>query len=244
MIHVVVGYPSLERTKQLVCVMEKAGVDFVELQIPFSDPLADGPTIMKACEVSLEHGTRVKDAFRIAKQLSKEVEMPLLFMGYYNTIFKYGAKRFCRDSHLVGISGLIIPDMPIEEEEEEHLSKFAQQNDLHLIRVISPASTEKRLQKNGKAAGGFVYCAARQGITGAKKDLSLDLKNYLKKVRRDIKVPIAVGFGISSREHIKALKGHADVAVVGSALIDVVNSSKNTEQDVSHFIQELKSATL
>jgi tryptophan synthase alpha subunit len=123
MTHVVVGYPSLESTEKIVHLMAEEKVDFIELQIPFSDPLADGPTIMRACEQSLERGTKVKDAFLLAKKMSLSVDTPLLFMAYYNTVFKYGVEKFCQDAKGAGISGLIVPDMPLEEEEGE---KFGQ----------------------------------------------------------------------------------------------------------------------
>ncbi len=242
MTHVVVGYPSLDVTKKLVITMEQAGVDFVELQIPFSDPLADGPTIMRACEESLEAGTKVKDAFGIAWELSQQVHIPLLFMGYYNTVFKYGVEQFCKDSKEAGISGLIIPDVPLEEEEREHFLARCKKYDLYAIRVISPASTFDRLQKNAKYAEGFVYCTARQGTTDAKKRLDLKLERYLQQVKKTFSVPVAVGFGISSNERVDLIRSHADIAVVGSALIDVINnsSSDRIEEEVSGFIHSLE----
>src|SRR5258708_27751991 len=148
MTHVVIGYPSLEETNSLVKAMVESGADFVELQIPFSDPLADGPTIMRACEESLRNGTKVSDAFAVMKVLSQEVSIPLLFMAYYNTVFTYGVQKFCRDAKEVGASGLIVPDMPIEEEKNEHFFKYCKKYNLHNIQVISPASTDDRLRKN------------------------------------------------------------------------------------------------
>src|SRR5689334_23892085 len=135
MTHVVVGYPSLEMTQKMVLAMEKAGADLVELQIPFSDPLADGPTIMRACEKALANGTKVRDAFDLAAKLSRQVKIPLLFMAYYNTVFKYGTKRFCEDAKKAGISGLIVPDIPLEEESEEYFIKYCQAAGLKNIRV-------------------------------------------------------------------------------------------------------------
>lgn len=240
MTHVVVGYPSLEETISLVKLMEKSGVDFVELQIPFSDPLADGPTIMKACEASLKNGTKVKDAFRISTELSKQISIPLLFMAYYNTVFRYGTKKFCIDAKNAGISGLIVPDMPIEEESEEHFMKYCIEAGLHHVRVISPASTDDRLVKNSKVANGFVYFTARQGITGAKSTLDPQLVSHLKQVRKIFTVPIAVGFGISKKEHIKAIKPYADIAIVGSAIIDIINKGKDYPKRVENFLKELK----
>lgn len=242
MTHVVVGYPTLPKTISLVKVMEKMGVDFVELQIPFSDPLADGPTIMKACEESLSNGTKVRDAFRIAQKLSKTISAPLLFMAYYNTVYKYGTGKFCRDAKKMGISGLIVPDMPIEEEGEEHFMRCCQKYRLKIIRVISPASTSERLIKNARIADGFVYFTARQGITGVKETLDPKLIANLERVRKYFSIPIAVGFGISKKEHLQALKPHADIAVVGSAIINVVNKANpnNLEKNVENFMQSIK----
>ncbi len=242
MTHLVVGYPSLEITESLVKVMEDAGVDFIELQIPFSDPLADGPTIMRACEKALENGVKVKDAFELASRLTKQVKIPLLFMAYYNTVFKYGTKMFCQDAKKVGISGLIIPDIPIEEEHHEHFIKYCKEAELKNIRVISPASTDERLKKNAQVADGFVYCTARQGITGTKKELDPQISSFLKDVRRYFNIPIAVGFGISNKERIDMIKPHTNIAIIGSAIIDIISKSKRgaVEKDVKEFLNRLE----
>lgn len=242
MTHVIVGYPSLEDTVSIVKTMARNGVDIIELQIPFSDPLADGPTIMRACEVSLEKGTRVKDAFAVMKLLSQEVSIPLVFMAYYNTVFTYGVKKFCIHAKEAGAAGLIVPDMPIEEENEEHFFYYCKESGLSNIQVISPASTEERLQKNAKVANGFVYCTSRQGTTGASSQLPEGLSQYLEKVKKYFTIPVAVGFGISKKEHMQALQGHADIAVIGSALIDVIASAKNNEieKNVAGFLQNIK----
>lgn len=242
MTHVVIGYPTLEQTVSLVKTMEKAGSDFVELQIPFSDPLADGPTIMKACEQSLLSGTTVKDAFNVVQKLSKKISIPLLFMTYYNVPFKYGTEKFCRDAKQVGVSCLIVPDIPIEEENCENLMRFCHKYDLKHIRVVSPASNADRLKKNARVANGFVYFTARQGITGAKKELDTDIIKNLKRVKKYFSVPIAVGFGISKREHLQALRPYVDIIVVGSSIIDVVNKSNanSLEKNVESFIRSIK----
>ncbi len=242
MTHVVIGYPSLEATEKIVKLMVKSGVDLIELQIPFSDPLADGPTIMRACEKSLENGTKVKDAFIVMKKLSSQISIPLLFMAYYNTVFKYGVEKFCRDAKKSGAYGLIVPDMPIDEENEEHFYAACKKYQLHNIQVISPVSTDERLRKNALVASGFVYFAAHQGITGYKNKLDPNLISNLKKVQKFFSIPIAVGFGISKREHLEKLSSHADIAVVGSAIIDIINKSKkiNMEKNIGKFIKNLK----
>lgn len=242
MIHIVIGYPSLRNTIFIAKAMEKAGVDFIELQIPFSDPLVDGPTIMKACEESLKKGTKVKDALDIMRILSKETSIPILFMGYYNNIFKYGVKKFCSDAKKAGATGLIVPDIPIEEEHVEHFIEYCKMNELCNIRVISPVSTIERIRKNTAIANGFIYCTARQGVTGVQKNLNPNLIAYLKKIRPQFNIPIAVGFGISNKEHLDMLAPYADIAVVGSALIDVINKSskENLEDNVKQFIYSLQ----
>ncbi len=242
MTHVVVGYPTIEDTVGIVRSMISNGVDFVELQIPFSDPLADGSTIMRACEKSLENGTRVGDSFTVMKSLSIEVDIPLLFMGYYNTVFRYGVERFCKDASEAGASGLIIPDMPLDEEGEEHFFAACRKNELYAIQVISPVSTDERLKKNAESAEGFIYCAARQGTTGVTDTLDPGLARYLKKVRKYFDVPAAVGFGISKSEHVSMIEPYADIVIVGSALIEVINRSgkKDLEKNVGRFVRELK----
>lgn len=242
MTHLVVGYPSLEVTESLVRVMAESGVDFIELQIPFSDPLADGPTIMRACEKALENGVKVKDAFELASRLSKQVKIPLLFMAYYNTVFKYGTKKFCQDAKRIGISGLIIPDIPLEEEYQEHFIKYCKEAGLKNIRVISPASTDERLKKNAQVADGFIYCTARQGITGTQKGLDPQIISFLKDVKRYFNIPIAVGFGISNKERIGMVKPFADLAIIGSAIIDIINNSRKNEveENIKHFINSIK----
>ncbi len=237
MTHVVIGYPTLEKTIKIVRTMAKNGVDFIELQIPFSDPLADGPTIMRACEKSLANGTKVKDAFEIMKLLSSQVSIPLLFMGYYNTVFKYGIQQFCQDAKNAGATGLIFPDFSIDEEKQEHFLSYCGKYDLYNIQVISPVTTDNRLKKNAKVATGFVYCAAHQGITGAKDEMNPFISSYLKRIKKYFSIPLAVGFGISKKNHIESLATQADIIVIGSALIKEID--RGGLNGVENFIKNL-----
>ncbi len=241
MAHLVMGYPTLQSTIRLARVMAAKGADFLELQIPFSDPVADGPTIMAACEKALGNGFKVRDSMEIAARLSSELEIPLVFMGYYNNIFKYGVKRFCEDSRKAGVSGLIVPDIPIDEEHNEHFLRACNMNGLYAIRVVSPASTDTRLEINARVAKGFIYCTARQGITGVRGALNPGLRKYLKNIKRISGMPLAVGFGISKREHVELLSGHAEIAVIGSAIIKEIESSRgrNIEYNVGRFISRM-----
>ena len=241
MTHVVVGYPSLQETEELVLLMDKVGVDFIELQIPFSDPLADGPTIMKACEASLRNGTKVRDAFLLALRLKTKVKIPLLFMAYFNIVFAYGVEKFCKDAKDVGIAGLIIPDFPLEEEATEHFNESLKKYGLLNIKVLSPASTEERIKLNAEVGTGFVYCTARQGITGTQRGFDSNVIKYLKTVKKHFKIPIALGFGISKREHVEQMGGLADIAVVGSAILDIIDSSPGGYlNEVKDFLKDLR----
>lgn len=241
MTHVVIGYPSLQQTEDLILLMDKVGVDYIELQIPFSDPLADGPTIMKACESSLRNGTKVADAFSLAKRLNSEIKTPLLFMAYFNIVFTYGIEKFCKDSKEAGIKGLIVPDFPLEEEQTEHFNECLKMYGLLNIKVLSPASTEQRIKMNAKVGTGFVYCTARQGITGTQKGFDSNVINYLKTVKKHFNIPIALGFGISKKEHISQMEGLADIAVVGSAILDIINSTpRGYLKEVENFLVSLR----
>lgn len=224
MTHVVVGFPSLQETEQLVVEMADAGVDFIELQIPFSDPLADGPTIMQANDVALENGVTLADCFTLMKKVSKKVEVPLLFMGYYHSIFQYGTEAFCKKAKEVGAQGLIIPDMPLDEEASEHFIASCKKYGLHHIRLLSPTSTDERVRLNAKYQNGFVYCTSRSGTTGSSTEMDPALEKYLRRIKKQITVPIALGFGISKPEHVSAIAGTVSVAVVGSAVIEKVKA--------------------
>lgn len=242
MTHLVIGYPNLQDTITIAELMAGNGADIIELQIPFSDPLADGPTIMKACEKALENGTRVKDAFTVMETLSARLSIPILFMAYYNTVFHYGVEQFCKAAKRAGAAGLIVPDMPIDEENEEHFYAIAKKYNLHTIQVLSPVTNEERMKKNRNFANGFVYCTARQGITGVKDTLDPATIAYLKRVRKNIDLPLAVGFGISKKEHLQLLAGHADIAVIGSAVIEVINKSipATMNKNIKAFFQKLQ----
>lgn len=240
MTHVVAGYPTLADTKKLVLIMQEAGVDFVEIQIPFSDPIADGPVILKANTQSLQNGTTLEDCFDLAKELSQKVEIPLLFMGYYSTVFWKGVPAFVKKCRSVGIQGLIIPDMPVDEEGNEHFMAACDKADIRHIRVLSPTSTDSRVKMNAKHQNGFVYCTAYAGTTGG-KSLHVDPAPYLKRIRRHISVPIALGFGIKTPEDVRKLIGVADIAVVGSAAISQMNS--HGIESVGPFGRSLASVT-
>lgn len=219
MTHVVAGYPSLAQTIEIVLQMERAGADLVEIQIPFSDPLADGPVIMAANDHALAKGMTLQKAFELMQTLSLQVNIPLLFMGYFNTVFHYGTAAFCKRAKEVGAQGLIIPDIPYDEETSEHFISACRAAGIAQIRVLSPTSTPERITQNLAIAEEFIYCTATAGTTGVRATLHPDTKRYLANIRKQTELPIAVGFGISKPEHVASLIGFADIAVVGSAVI-------------------------
>lgn len=235
MTHIVAGYPSLEESRSLMRTMAKAGADFIEIQIPFSDPLADGPTIMAANQKALENGTRVEDAFNLMRNAN--VDTPLLFMTYYNIIFKYGVQKFCQRAAESGCYGLIVPDMPIDEEKYENFYRISSECGLKVIQVVSPLTPEARLKRIAEYAEGFVYCVARYGTTGAREEFEADLAEYLGRVRKHIDLPLAVGFGISKPEHFEMVWEHAEIAVIGSAILKLLE--KEGVEGVGNFIGAL-----
>lgn len=240
MTHIVGGYPDLKKSEELVVQMDKAGVSFIEIQIPFSDPIADGPTIMQANQDALDAGITPNDCFELMERLKEKVKVPLLFMTYFNVVHHYGVEAFCKRAHEAGAYGLIVPDMPLDEEEQDHFIEFCEKYDLHAIQVISPLTPDRRLKKIAEVASGFVYCVARKGTTGVQADVSDSLGPYLKNVRKFISLPLAVGFGISSKEQVEQVLEHADIAVMGSKVIKLVNEGKSPEK-IGEWLHKLVS---
>lgn len=242
MTHVVVGYPTIDATVELVKTMASNGVDFVELQLPFSDPLADGMTIQRACEASLAAGTKVSDGFAAARQLTGQIEIPLLFMAYFNTVHSYGIERFCKDAQAAGISGLIVPDVPFEAAEHEGFLQACKKYNLHNIITLAPTSSIERIKKNAKIANGFAYCMTQAGTTGTQVVLTVRMAEYFATIKKYMPVPIAAGFGIKSNKDVKAIAPHANIVVVGSALIDVIDAHPEfLEENVANFLNDLLS---
>jgi tryptophan synthase alpha subunit len=219
MTHIVAGYPSLEESKQIGLTMLKFGVNFLEIQIPFSDPVADGKTIAKANQIALENGTKLKDCFDLAAEFVVSSDNPILFMTYYNVIYKYGVEEFMVKCKELGIYGLIVPDIPYDSSDGELFLEQASMNNIHVIFVISPITPEDRLKQIGERASGFVYCVSKFGLTGTGGFEVDSLQDYLDNVRKYIEVPLALGFGIQSIEDVKKVNQVVDMAVIGSELI-------------------------
>ena len=222
MTHIVLGYPSLEASRQIAHHMVEAGVDLMELQIPFSEPIADGPVILHANQRALAAGVTVDACFELAKQLTQELPIPFLFMSYYNIAWKRGLQRFARDTRAAGLQGAIIPDLPFEEG-EPLLSAFEQEQ-IDPVFIFSPTTSDERMRAIAARARGFVYCVARKGVTGAQTEFTA-VGEYLERCRRATSLPLALGFGVKSAADVSGLKGKVDIAVVGSETIRVVENS-------------------
>lgn len=223
MAHVVCGYPSFEDNLKELEIMAEAGVDIVELQFPFSEPSADGPLFVHANEQSLKSGTTVEQCFELMTEVSARFPFKVLMMGYYNTAFKMGEELFIQRLKAAGGVGFILPDLPIEESGSLH--KLAEEAGIEPVILMTPTSTDKRLAKLGAASRGMVYAVARKGVTGSKTNMGDDVLALINRCREHTDVPIGVGFGISSKQDMDFLRGHADMAIIGTAALKVWEES-------------------
>jgi tryptophan synthase alpha chain len=227
--YVTIGFPSLDDTMRIVPALEKAGADVIELGVPYSDPLADGPTIQAASYRALQAGMDSHSCIAAAKQLREAgVKVPLLFMGYYNPILTYGIAAYVNDSADAGIDGLIVPDLPAEESEPLH--EELHKRGMALIPMLAPTSTDERIALGVAGADGFVYCVSVTGVTGARAAVPVNLGGFIDRVRARTTLPIVVGFGVAERAHVEAIGKLADAAAVGSALINVIDSAPPEER--------------
>ena len=219
MTHVVLGYPSFSECFKIIEAMVKAGVDLMELQIPFSEPIADGPTILKANQVALEGGVSISECLDFVADVANTFEIPFLAMTYFNIVFRYGVGPFVSAMAEKGLQGAIIADLP-PEEGDDYLEAMKHAN-LNPIFIFSPTTSEERMRYIASRGTGFIYCVARKGVTGARTSFSQRLAHYLARCRRATSLPLAVGFGVKSNRDVDFLKGKADIAVIGSQLIRV-----------------------
>lgn len=221
MTHIVLGYPSFDVNRRVVKEMVENGVDCIELQIPFSEPMADGPVILKANQISIAEGTKISDCLEFGKEMSQTYDIPFLFMTYYNIIFKYGEARFFNHAKESDIKGLIIPDLPPEH--GELFLQQAREKGIAPVFIFAPTSTDDRMRELASFGSGFIYCVARRGVTGKKSEFGSEFSTYLDRCRAATELPLAVGFGIQNRDDVDALKGKADIAVIGSRTIQLVD---------------------
>lgn len=240
LIYITAGYPNLKITEELILGFSKIGVDIVELGVPFSDPIADGPTIQKASKEALDNNVNLSKIFKIVRKIRNKTEIGLIIMTYYNVIYQYGLKRFIADCKKVGIDGIIIPDLIPEE--SKYLVKLSKKHNVRLIFLLAPTSSLDRIKLVSKYSNGFIYCVSLTGVTGERSNLP-EIRDYINKVRRHTDKPIAVGFGVSKSYQVKKVLKYADGVIIGSAVIKEIErniNKKNLVENVLKFVSKLK----
>lgn len=241
---VVAGDPDIETTRRIVLELDASGADVVEIGIPFSDPIADGPSIQAASMRSLDLGTNVPAVFGLVKSIRKDSEIPIVLMTYYNPVMHYGVERFAAEASKVGVDGVIVTDLTPEEAGE--WKSASEKSEIDTIFLLAPTSTADRIEKCSKMASGFVYCVSRTGVTGAQGSVAQGVNELVDSIREKTEKPIAVGFGISRAEHVREVSAYADGVVVGSKLVDLIASSADVDSmlaDLHTVVSSLKSGT-
>lgn len=238
------GYPDLDSTVDLILGFEKNGADLIELGMPFSDPLADGPTIQYASNTAIKNGITMNGIFEMVREVRQSSDIPLILMGYINPIMKYGVERFCEEAEKSGVDGLIIPDAPVEE--SSIISKQAEEHNLDLIYLAAPNSSDERMKVVDEHSKGFVYCVSVTGVTGAREgdEVAKSVERFIDRVQKNVqKNPKLVGFGIKNYRDAQIISKEVDGFIVGSALIDTIRNSYPEEgwrDKVLSFVKELK----
>lgn len=241
---VTIGFPDVETSVALADAIIQAGADLVELGIPFSDPLADGPTIQRTSYQALKQGVNLRICLDVLRRLrARWSDAPLVFMGYFNPFLRYGLEKFIHDAASAGLDGLIVPDLPPEE--SGPFRQLCEEQGIYLIPLLAPTSTDYRIAMACKEARGFIYCVSLTGVTGARQQLATGLSDLVSRIRRYTSLPVLVGIGISRPEHVKAVGSFADGAVVGSALLDAVDRAPRERaiDTAREFVKALKAST-
>lgn len=235
------GYPTLEASKAIIRALIEAGADMVEIGVPFSDPIADGAAVQATSQVALDNGTRLKDCINLVRDLRAEgIATPLLLMGYFNPVLKYGLERYVADCAEAGVDGFIVPDLPAEESGRLH--EQCKKHGRDLIFMVAPTSTDQRLSVAAERGSGFLYCVSVKGVTGARETMSETLGDYIAHIRAHTDLPLAIGFGISKPEHVTQVGEIADGAIVGTALINAINEVAPEEMPAAaaRFVRYLR----
>lgn len=234
------GDPDLSVTEQLIYAMEAAGADLIELGLPFSDPIAEGPVIQAADIRALKSGTTTDKIFTMVKRVRGKSQVPLAIMTYVNPIFSYGTDRFMKSAKECGICCVIVPDLPFEEKEE--LQPFCRRHDISLISMIAPTSKE-RTAMIAKEAEGFIYCVSSMGVTGVRNEITTDVGAMVRQIKNTTEIPCAIGFGIQAPEQARKMALSADGVIVGSAIVKIIAEyGENCVKYVADYVREIKRA--
>lgn len=235
------GFPGLTDTVRIAEALEQAGADIIEIGIPFSDPVADGPTIQASNKAALDQGMTLKLLLGQLREIRQKVSVPIILMGYINPVMQYGVEKFARDISAIGVDGVILPDLPLHEFEELYKDLFDSVNLCNTF-LISPTTSEDRIRKIDGVTEGFIYAVSASSITGAKGDFSPEQLAYFERLKKlQLRNPFLIGFGISNRETFMTAAKYSSGAIVGSAFINLLKDSKDLPGDIKRFVQSLKS---
>ena len=238
-IYFTAGYPEINDTATVIKSLANAGVDFIEIGIPFSDPVADGPTIQRSSEIALDNGMTMKLLFEQFADIRKDVSIPLLLMGYINPVIRYGIEAFCKKCNEIGIDGVILPDLPMQEYIDDYKLTFEKYG-LRNIFLITPQSSDERVRWIDENSNGFIYMVATAGTTGTRTDVSSDQEDYFRRIKAlNLKNPIVAGFGISDKHTFEKATSIANGAIIGSAFVKSLDKSENLEVDINKFVKSI-----
>ena len=234
------GFPKLDDTVSIARHLEEAGVDLVEIGIPFSDPIADGPVIQESNKIAIDNGMTVKKLLEQVREIRKSTKLPIILMGYLNPALQYGIEKFCKEASESGVDGLILPDLPMDEYQREYKSLF-ELNGLTNTFLISPTTSEDRIHQIDQNTSGFIYAVSASSTTGAKGDFSADQEAYFKRLQSlKLKKPYLIGFGISNQRTFAKACEYGSGAIVGSAFITMLKRSNDLKQDIEAFVKGLR----
>ena len=235
------GCPTLDGTADVILTMQRRGIAMIEVGIPFSDPLADGPVIQSAATTALKNGMNLKTLFAQLRDIKDQVEIPLVLMGYLNPILHYGIEEFCKSCVESGVSGMIIPDLPFKDYQEV-VKPIADKYDLRVIMLITPETSEERIRFIDDNTDGFVYMVSSAAITGAQKSFDDAKQEYFRRINAmQLRNPRMIGFGISNKQTLEAAQGNAAGAIIGSKFVTLLNESKNADEALDKLFDALKS---
>ena len=237
--YVCAGDPNPELTAKLILTLEEAGADLIELGVPFSDPIADGPTIQRASERALTHNISLQQILEIVTSLRKKTNIPIALMSYYNPIFRMGEETFCKAAQAAGVDGLIVPDLPPEQ--APVLLEVAPNYNLATIFLVAPTSPPERMQRIASVSTGFIYCVSLTGVTGARAMLSDEIAPMIAELRKHTDKPIGVGFGVSTPEQANQVAGIADGVIVGSAIVNIIEENIADEAKLLTAVKQFAS---
>jgi len=238
--YITAGDPDLETTEQLLVELSQAGATVIELGVPFSDPMADGPVIQRASERALRHGVTLRDILGVVASVRRRIETPIILFSYFNPLLQFGLKKLAEEAKAVGVDGVLVTDLSPEESGE--FERELRANDLDMIFLIAPTSTDERLKLVAEHARGFIYAVSRAGVTGVQTSVSAEAEKLVNRMRRFSPLPIAVGFGISNVKQVKDVQRYADAVVIGSAIVSEIErlqGATSLARRIGDFVKEL-----